>query len=179
MSNVTGHENIDILTATSSKQPIALNILLEMTVAGEIQKSEQASYNFMIMDAQEMVYMVTYQNGTCMGMSMSDSSSEEYTEPDILVATGAGTDTLRVTLPIDKLGGITEFIFSGAAMESEFGDDYFYMYVDQVPDDAFPFAGGNGDINGNGDDNGDYWYDMPVRINEPKDGATIFKECNC
>ncbi|WP_455393075.1 thrombospondin type 3 repeat-containing protein [[Eubacterium] cellulosolvens] len=167
---VSGHEDIDILEIKSSKLTLKQNLVLEMIVAGEIIKSEATSYQFMLMDSGEMVYMLMYSNGTCTGMNIQNMEPEQ----DMLVATGDGTDTLTVTVPLKNLGIIEDYDFIGYAMESEFSEDEYLMYSDDVPDQPDPWD----DIqNGNGDD-GDDWEERIIGFIEPINSSTVFKTCD-
>jgi len=161
-ANVPGHEDIDILSITSSKVKIKQNLILEMTVVGIIQVSEEISYGFYILDEGEMIYSINYHNGTCTGYNIGSYSSE----PDILVATGAGSDTLIVTVPLNKLGYITHFEFTGTSNYFRFDNDTFEMYIDQVPDENYPW-----------DDGFDDFDERKITINEPINSSTVFKIC--
>ncbi|UCH89642.1 MAG: hypothetical protein JSV49_03055 [Thermoplasmata archaeon] len=157
---VSGHEEIDIVKISSSKTMVKQNIILAMTVAGTIISSNYFSYGFSIMDGENEIYMVWYLNGTCSGINMKDYNSE----PDKLVATWADTDTLEVTVPIKNIGPVTNFDLVGSGMENSEDPERFEIYMDQAPDEEYPWPGpGNG------------WEERTVTITEPTDGATVFK----
>jgi hypothetical protein len=160
---VQGHDDIDILKIKSSKLNIKQNIVLEMTVAGIIVKSENFTYSFYINDQDMMVYTVFYQNGMCFGSNTDDYSSGQ--EDDVLIASGAGTDTLMVTIPIDNLGAISSYDFSGNSMEMESLEDTFNIFMDEVPESPFPWPDGPPDGMG----------EPEIFIVEPTDGGTVYK----
>ena len=164
---VSGYGDIDILEIKSSKFVLQQNLILEMRVLGEIVDSETISYEFMLLDEGNSFYNVYYNNGTCMGINYNDMKSEG----DILVATGQGTDTLTVTVPIKNLGAVVDYDFMGVGMETELDDEEFIVYTDEVPDQGAPW-----DPNGNGD-NGDDWEARIIGIIQPLDGATVFGTC--
>jgi hypothetical protein len=164
MITVIGHEDIDILQIESSKPTIKQNLILEMTVAGEILKTENVSYQFLITDNEEAVYMVMYSNGNCSGVNIRNM---DY-EPDILIATGAGTDTLTVTVPITNIGMLETYDLIGMTSEGEEMDDEYLSYTDQVPDQDFPWGDGDGL---------DDWEEIIVRITEPTNNSIVFQTC--
>jgi hypothetical protein len=159
---VTGHDDIDILSIKSSKMTVKQNIVLEMTVAGTIVNSDNHTYTFDILDGEDSVYMVYYQNGVAIGMDFTDFSSE--LDETVLIATGTGTDTLKVTIPLNELGSITNFEISGSGMEMNIDEDIFEMYFDSCPDDDSMWSG----------DIIDDWVENVVLITEPKYGSTVY-----
>lgn len=148
-----GFEYIDILEISSSENILGTQLILDMTVSGVITDSEYINYIFFLMDGEEWIYIITYNNGVCTGMDMSGEST------DILQASGEGTDTLEVRVQMSNLPEISEFDFWGEASENNEATEQYLF--DRVPDsgpgwydDYFP-------------------YDMPVMIIEPKPGATV------
>ena len=158
-----GRYDIDIVSVKSSKRPLKQNVLLEMTVVGTITVSENISYSFTIMDGDEMVYMAYYMNGVCTGMNVVDFEGEPH--EDVLVVSGAGTDTLMVTIPIEKLGSISSYDIVGETCEFLDDGDMFHIYMDSVPDTDFPIYDDYYD---------DYYDERPIVITEPTNGTTVF-----
>jgi len=148
-----GYEQIDILQISSSENILGTQLILEMTVNGVITDSEYISYTLFLMDGEEWIYMVTYNNGVSTGMDMSDEST------DILQASGEGTNTLEVRVQMSNLPEISKFDFWGEASDIDEATEQYLS--DRVPD------------------SGPGWYDdyfpyeMPVMIIEPKPGATV------
>ena len=158
---VQGRDDVDIVSVKSSKRPLKQNVLLEMRVVGTIKVSENISYSFTIMDGEEMVYMAHYMNGICTGMNFADIEDEP--EDDVLAVSGAGTDTLMVTIPIEKLGSISSYDIMGQTGELLDDGDMFYIYMDSVPDMEYP-----------DDYYDDYYDDRPIVVTEPTNGTTVF-----
>ena len=148
-----GFEHIDILQISSSENILHTQLILEMMVSGIITDSEYISYTLFLMDGEEWIYMVTYNNGVCTGMDMSDGST------DILQASGEGTNTLDVRVQMSNLPEISKFDFWGEASDINEATEQYLS--DRVPD------------------SGPGWYDdffpyeIPVMITEPKPGATV------
>jgi len=130
-----GHQDIDILEVKSSKATLKQNLILELTVAGKIIDSETVNYGFTILDDDEESYMVMYYNGSCSGMSLTGMDFEE----DILVALGAGTDTLTVTVPLKNIGLTGNYDFYSSSTEVEIIDEEYYPYMDSCPDQLSPW----------------------------------------
>ncbi len=147
-----GYEHIDILEVSSSENFLGSQLILEMTVSGVITDSEDIIYGFTIMDSDEMVYLVSYNNGICSGMNMDDDDT------DILQASGSGTSTLEVRVQLNDIGDISEFDFWGNAFEM---DEELYLW-DYAPDSGPGWY----------DDDFGY-YEVPLMITEPKPGATV------
>jgi hypothetical protein len=147
----SGYEYIDIIEVSSSENVLGTQLVLEMTVTGVITDSNNISYMFYLMDNDEWIYIVSYTNGICEGYNMDTGDT------DILTASGAGTSTLEIRVPLNYLGDITDFDFWSEAVE--YDDDNFF--TDYAPD------------TGPGWGNGDYYYETPLLITEPKDGGTV------
>jgi len=163
MTAVSGHENIDILKISSAEMALKQNLMIEMTVAGVITDSDNHSYSFNIMDGEDIVYMIFYTNGLCSGMSMTDYETEQG--QDVLITTGAGTDTLKVTMPVKNLKSISDFDLTGSTSEFAGEADDFLMLLDLAPDDSFQW-----------DDGYDDWTEKDIIILKPVDGSTVFGE---
>ncbi|MCK5561926.1 MAG: hypothetical protein KAJ51_15110, partial [Thermoplasmata archaeon] len=163
MMEVSGHADIDISVIKSSKPSIKQSIELELTVVGTIQNSEEISYMFSIMNAEESIYMVTYQNGNCTGFSVQD----EFYTPDILVATGAGTNTLKVLIPVKNLGYVSEYDLAATTMELEEDPEAFNSYIDNAPDESLTWGDGS-------DGWDDDWVEPIILITEPAPGSTVY-----
>lgn len=148
-----GYEYIDLTWISSSENILGTQLILELTVSGVITDSEYISYIIFLMDGEEWIYMVTYNDGDCTGFDMSDGTT------DILQASGEGTDTLEVRVQMSNLPEISKFDFWGEAREN---DEATQQYLfDWVPD------------SGPGWDDDYFPYEMPVMITEPKPGATV------
>ena len=161
---VSGYEDIDILQIKSSRAALKQNLVLEMLVSGEIISSENVVYEFLLMDGDVSFYNIWYTNDSCFGFNTNSMSSE----PDILVATGEGTDTLTVTVPTKNLGIVTDYDFIGTAMQSETVEEEFIIYSDQAPDQGDPWS----PYNGNGD-----WVEKVIIIIQPTNSSTVFANC--
>ena len=164
-SIVPGYDYLDILSIESKGSYVQQSLILEMTVQGTFKKSDLINYNFVIKDGDEAAYMVMCQNGTCIGVKMDEPNSE----PDMLMVTGMDTNTLQITIPINKVNDISEFDITGEAIESQFIDDLFIMYMDEAPDFGIP---------GQNDTEEDSPVDPPVHITNPINRSTVFKMCN-
>ena len=101
----TGYEHIDILEISSSENILGTQLILEMTVKGEITDSDFITYSFLLFDGETMVYMVSYTNGVASGMHSGDEN------PQILQSSGSGTSTLEVRVQKSDLGDISDFDF--------------------------------------------------------------------
>ncbi|UCG69940.1 MAG: hypothetical protein JSV09_02665 [Thermoplasmata archaeon] len=147
-----GYDHIDILEISSSENILGTQLILEMTVSGLITDSDDIMYSFIILDGDSMVYMVTYSNGVGTGMGMGDEN------PEMIQASGSGTNTLEVRIQESDLGDISDFDFSGDAYEDDEANEQFYM--DMVPDFDMP-------------DGDPIYYEVPLMITESKPGATV------
>ncbi len=148
-----GYEHIDILQISSSENILRTQLILEIMVSGVITDSEYITYTLFLMDGEDWIYMITYNNGACTGMDMSDGST------DILQASGEGTNTLEVRVQMSNLPEISNFDLWGEAYDiNEASEQYL---SDRVPD------------SGPGWDDDYFPYEMPVMITEPKPGATV------
>jgi len=166
---VPGHMDIDITRISSSKPTLKQNIELELTVLGTIQNTEEIGYMFYIMDGEEVIYMITYRNGNCTGLNYVGESYEE----DILVASGAGTNTLQVLLPVKNLGYVSDFDVFGTTMEMVDEGDSFEMLMDFAPDESLPWGGDGGDGWDGWDDD---WEEPIIYISRPIDGSTVYNK---
>jgi len=146
-----GYEYLDITQISSSQNILGTQLILEMEVAGVITDSPDITYTFSLMDDDAIVYMIIYTDGACTGMDM------ENFESDVLQASGSGTSTLEVRVPMNYIGEIFNFDFYGEAMYYA-EDEWFW---DRVPDSGPDWN----------DD--DWYYGLPVLITEPKPGATV------
>jgi hypothetical protein len=160
------HENIDIIRIQSYEETGIIGagglsagkprIILLLTVAGIIVDSMNISYTFMV-TVDETTYEFNYMNHVC----------EEQTTGKFYVASGSGTDTLKITVPKDDFGE-PQNIFDIYAISRE--DCYTsdnnndnLIYMDEVPPKYIPIAGAK--------------IERVIEILEPTDGATVFGYC--
>jgi hypothetical protein len=150
-----GHENIDIIMVSSEENLLKTQLILKLKVKGIITDSEDITYCFNLQDGDELIYMVYYCNGDCMGLNFKSESDPENPQ-----ATGVDTDTLEVRIQISSLGEVDDYDLYGQADENYNEGEQFLM--DVAPDSAFDFDGGIDDL-----------FELPVMIVEPKNGSTL------
>ena len=160
-NNITDREDIDILQCESNKALIKQEIIFKIKVAGKIKVDENFFYGLYILDGESEVYVAVYQNGTCIGINLE---STDIT--DILLATGANTNTLQITIPIKNFGILSEFDFYAYASEYEQSDEFIYEYLDYAPDQELEPVDG---------DDWDYLEEKKVYITEPLNGSTVYQ----
>jgi hypothetical protein len=151
-------ENFDIVLVESYKLPLKQDIIMELTVLGEIKDAETIWYGFTILDDEEMVYDVMYYNGNCAGYHHITNDGTD----DTLEASIENTDTLVVTVPIKNLGYISNYDFYGQVF-ALFSDETNYVHFeDYAPDQDW-------DWNGYDD-----YYEKMIYIIEPLNRSTVF-----
>jgi len=140
-----GHETIDILEMSSYEPDNVLDmgkITLEMTVSGTIVDKEEVVYMFLLECDQEL-YLSAYSNGKASLLKLENNNVFP------VEASGAGTETLSMNLPLRRIGDPQEsFKWYAAAMETIGGE---HAYVDIGPDKL-------------------------LRIERPLDGMTVFND---
>jgi len=144
--------SIDILKVSSSMETTIVTqkeqLLLSLQVQDKIVNSNDTSY-YVQVESDDEFYIFMYLSGVCV---------ELYSE-QVFVAAGAGTDTLRITVPMDSIETPLEYfnITSFAIYSPGAG----VTFSDRCPDDTWMFAPG-GPI------------EKPVEITNPTDGATVY-----
>jgi len=160
-SFVTGHENIDLLRLSSSKNPFGQNLIIELVVSGIIANADNISYSITVLEGEDISYLINYQNGLCTGLKIDDSETDASS--DVLLTTGAGTDALKVTLPLKNLGELSAFDIAAIALEYNDAAGGTQTFSDTLPDGSFPWDDGSEEIPNDA-----------VFITTPTAGGTVF-----
>lgn len=134
---VGGHDDIDITKLRSYKS--GDEIILELTVVGNIMDNDSYDYDIRIdtNGDEEEDYTIEYENESA---ELYDEDTENWTEVNFTVNGG----TLKINVPIDKLGEPTDFDIM--SQTSEYTDNGYFDLSDwasrrQEKDDDSPGFG--------------------------------------
>jgi DNA-binding MarR family transcriptional regulator len=144
---ITENKDIDITQIRSYKSKNNKSLILELTVAGKIRKSEDYMYWIYLEKNGYDYYYISLQKGLCTGYYIDD----EFHRNDILNYKIKNSNTLEINVPLEKLKDISEFNLYAEAYK-DFEEDDFYI------DDCYSFT----------------WGEM-INIMEPLEGSTVYE----